>query len=304
MSIVYAVPPTSPPAVASPWVGVSMSWRGWDGSTWELTNSDSGVFLMSGGVEGLAMPAHQAWVGQSPAVHGQFYRGHVVEPRQVFWPLFLYSDVSSEEWVARDRAFWRSLHPGKHGMWLATVPGRGERTLSCRFADDGQHAFEMDPVFRGWAKYGVTLIADDPFWRGTPVRRSWAQSTAEGFYGPGNPLFRISSGAQLGTATMTNSGDVEAWPQWTITGPLTSVTVGVDGRTIQWTVELVAGDVLVIDTDPAVQSAWLNGADVTAQLGAVDFAPIPAGEDRTLSLQMTGTGTVEATITPRHYRAW
>ncbi|MHA7210789.1 hypothetical protein [Arthrobacter sp. MDT1-65] len=63
-------------------------------------------------------------------------------------------------------------------------------------------------------------------------------------------------------------------------------------------------DVLVIDTDPTVQSAWRNGVDVTAQLGSADFAPIPAGEDRQLSLTMAGTGSVEAAITPRFYRAF
>jgi len=117
-------------------------------------------------------------------------------------------------------------------------------------------------------------------------------------------VFNISSGSQLSTAKITNDGDLEAWPVWTVTGPLTSVTVGVDGSTVQWDVALLEGDVLVIDTDPAVQSAWLNGDDVTDQLGTADFAPIPAGHELPLSLTMAGAGSVEAAITPRHYRAW
>jgi hypothetical protein len=69
-------------------------------------------------------------------------------------------------------------------------------------------------------------------------------------------------------------------------------------------VALVEGDTLVIDTDPTVQCAWLNGVDVTAQLGSADFAPIPAGEDRTLSLALVGAGSVQAEIRPRYYKAW
>jgi hypothetical protein len=80
--------------------------------------------------------------------------------------------------------------------------------------------------------------------------------------------------------------------------------VGVDGRAVQWNVALTADDILVIDTDPTVQSAWLNGVDVTSQLGSADFAPIPAGHELPLSLTMAGTGSVEAAITPRYYRAW
>lgn len=282
-----------------------MVWTGWDGSVWELSNPDAGVFIVGKGVEGLGSPTHLAWVGESPAVHGQSYRGHVVEPRPVFWPVHLYSDSGSHEWLVLDRAFWRSLHPGKHGVWSVTTPGGSRRSLSCRFVDDGRHMTEQDPMFRGWASYGVSLIADNPFWTGEPVRRTWAQSVATDFYGGGTaPVFNISSGSQLSTAKMTNEGDLEAWPVWTIKGPLTSVTVGVDGSTIQWSVALVEWDTLVIDTDPTIQSAWLNGVDVTDQLGTADFAPIPAGEELPLSLTMAGAGSVEAAITPRHYRAW
>lgn len=358
-----------------------MTWVGWDGLEWDLTDPGSGVFLRGEGVEGLNMPTHQAWVGASPATHGQYYRGHVVEPRPVFWPVHVYSDAGSVEWLERDRAFWRSMHPGKHGKWSVTTTG-GTRSLSCRFVDDGRHAFPMDPMFRGWASYGVSLIADNPFWTGEPVRRTWAQSTAQGFYNTvpvtftvatdtvgatahglvagtavrfrdltgvtgitadttyyvagtvaansfqvaataggavidltgtdgagfvayqGMPVLRVASASQLSSAKLTNEGDLEAWPVWTIKGPLTSVTVGVDGSTVQWTVALTSTDTLVIDTDPIVQSAWLNGADVTSQLGTADFAPIPAGVELPLSLTMAGTGSVEASITPRFYKAW
>jgi hypothetical protein len=282
-----------------------MTWRGWDGSEWVLSKPSSGVFLTRKGVEGMGSPTHQEWVDESPAVHGQRYRGHRVQPRPVFWPVYLYSDAGSADWVQLDRAFWRSLQPGKHGVWTVATPGGGRRSLSCRFVDDGRHAYEMDPTFRGWAAYGVSLIADNPFWTGEPARRTWAQSNATDFYGGGTaPVFNISSGSQLSTAKMTNEGDLEAWPVWTIRGPLTSVTVGVDGATVQWNVELLQDDTLVIDTDPTIQSAWLNGDDVTDQLGTADFAPIPAGLELPLSLTMAGTGSVEATITPRYYRAW
>ncbi|UYM26569.1 minor tail protein [Arthrobacter phage Bauer] len=280
-----------------------MVWTGWDGSEWELTKPSSGVFITGKGVEGLGMPEHQAWVGESPAVHGQFYRGYVVEPRQVFWPIYLYSDESTEAWMDRDRAFWRSLRPGMHGSWSVTTPRGGKRSLACRFVDDGNHAFQYDPMLRGWASYGVSLIADNPFWTGEPVRRIWSDGPASDFYAQRMPL-TIRSASTLGSAAMTNEGDLEAWPVWTIRGPLTSVTVGVEGATVQWDVTLDADDVLVIDTDPTVQSAWLNGVDVTDQLGTADFAPIPAGDELPLSLAMAGTGSVEATITPRFFRAW
>lgn len=298
-----ATPGSPAPVPVGLWNGMSHRWVGWDGSSFDLSNRWSPVFLTDGGVEGLSMPPHQAWTGSSPAVHGQYYRGHVVEPRPVFWPLFVYSDGSSEDFLEVDRRLWRSLQPGKHGRWSVTTERGGTRSLSCRFVDDGQHAYTVDPVRRGWAKYGVSLVADVPFWEGAPVSRVWAQSAVEDFYAQRMPL-RIVSGSQLSSARITNEGDLEAWPVWKIKGPLTSVTVGVDGRTVQWDVELTVDDTLVIDSDPAVQMAWANGLDSTHLLGAADFAPIPAGENRPLSLTMAGTGSVEATITPRFYRAF
>jgi hypothetical protein len=274
-----------------------MTWTGWDGSEWDLTNPDGGVFLTGSGVEGLGMPTHQAWVGESPAVHGQTYRGHRVEPRPVFWPVYLYSDEGSAEWLALYRAFWKSLQPGKHGTWSVATPTGGRRSLSCRFVDDGRHAYDHDPIVRGWA--------DSPFWTGEPVRRTWSQGDAPEFFGGASkaPVFHITSGSQLSTAKITNEGDLEAWPVWTIKGPLTAVTVGVDGATVQWNTTLTADDILVIDTDPTVQCAWLNGVDVTDQLVTADFAPIPAGLELPLSLTLAGTGSVEAAITPRFYTA-
>lgn len=303
MNIAFAVRALAPPPPVSPWHRSTMTWRGWDGTEFDFTDPDGGVFLTKQGVEGLNMPEHLAWTGQSPATHGQYYRGHVIEPRRAFWPIYLYSDAGTEEWVERDRAFWRTLQPGKHGTWTVTTPVGGKRSLSCRFVDDGGHAYAADPMFRGWAAYGVSLIADNPFWTGEAVRRIWSDGAESDFYADRMPL-KIVSASTLGSATMTNEGDLEAWPVWTIIGPLTSVTVGVDGATIQWNVALTADDILVIDTDPTVQSAWLNGDDVTEQLGTADFAPIPSGLELPLSLTMAGTGSVQASITPRYYKAW
>jgi hypothetical protein len=96
---------------------------------------------------------------------------------------------------------------------------------------------------------------------------------------------------------------VPAWPIWTLVGPLTDPIIGVGGKTITCP-DVADGDTLVIDTSPWVRSALLNDVDATADLGAAEFAPVPAGGTQSLSVEATGSGAVYCSITPRHYKPW
>lgn len=387
MPVIYGSVEAPPAPPVELWPGMRVTWQGWDGSLWELSDPATGVVLAAAGVEGLGTPPTIKHVGVSPAVHGSWLRGWIAEPRSVFWPVHVFGD-SSAEWVDRDSAFWASMHPGKYGVWTVTQTGSGAaRSLDCRFVDDGQASYPVDPSSVGWASYGVTLTADDPFWYGpdvvagpwvgeagtdffygtgssvsatTQVAGDTVTATAHGLtaglglkftditgttgltvgqvyyvagtvtadtfqvsttqYGTpldltgvdgtatyttyGGPPFTVGSGFTLANAAATNSGDVDAYPVWTIKGPVDSVTVGVNGRTIAAPIVLTADDTLTIDADPRVLAAYKNGSDVTTQLGEADFAPIPAGAEVPLTLSMTGTGSVSVRFRPRYFRAW
>jgi hypothetical protein len=248
----------------------------------------------------------QQWRSQSPAVAGARWRGAVADSREVFWPLKVWHDAGAAEWVDLDRAFWRTLDPQQTGVWAVTLPDGSRRSLTLRLKDDGDTVWNLMPTLYGWAHYGVTLTADDPFWSGDEIRRSWAAGSSSDFFnGPSKaPSFNISSANALESATLSNPGDVDAYLTWTVHGPFTSVTVGVDGSTVVAPITGALGDTLEINTDPSVQAAFLNGADVTAQLTSSEFVPLPPGENVSLSLALAGTGYVEAAFTPRYYRAW
>jgi hypothetical protein len=129
-------------------------------------------------------------------------------------------------------------------------------------------------------------------------------------------MFHISDGRTVDEAQMTNPGDVDAWPVWAINGPTTSVDLGVGGSVVEVPFAIADGERLVIDTNPTEQVAYLgdvdpgnafavlSGADVTEDLGAADFAPIPADATTDLSIDMTGTGIVAARIIPGYWGAW
>lgn len=309
----YVVPPPSPPVRVDPWRRMSCEWVGWNGDSFRLSDWRSGVFLTQGGTEGFGMPSESPWVRSgSPFVHGQSYAGGVVDPRRVFWPVYLFADGGSDEWRELDSRFWATLQFGKVGTWRVTTSA-GTRELRCRFVSDGGHSFTRDPHKFGWQSYGVELVADDPFWTaGEPVEKEWSNEPPVQFYGGGTDLavapkaapFHISAGTSLATATLANPGDVESWIMWTVEGPAENVSLGVDGRYVTFPGVVPAGSVLSINTDPLDQLAYLDGVDVTGQLGSYQFAPIPAGGETALNLSVDGAGTVRAAFVPRYLRAW
>jgi hypothetical protein len=232
-----------------------------------------------------------------------------------FWPIHLYADEGSDAFSVIDSDFWQTLYPGRFGTWRVTTARSGTRELVLRGAGNGKHVYPRDPHVFGWAKYGVSLIADDPFWRAAqPVVKEFSSEVPQNFYGggpvgvasPGAPPFVVSKGNTLAGAEIDNPGDIDAWPVWRVSAAteLTDIRLGVSGRELVFPGPVPVGSVLTIDTDPLDQQAFLDGVNVTEQITGWGFAPIPWGGRAPLSLSMTGAGTVQASIHPRYFRAW
>ncbi len=280
------------------------TWTGWDDTLWRISGDPSSPVRLKAGVRGLDDPPWKRYSANSPSVAGTRYRGSVAEEREVFWPVGVYAAVDSTEWLALHRAFRRTLEPRRTGVWTVTQPDGEQRQLVLRYVGTGGHVSKTDPSRLGWERYGIDLVAEQPFWQGTPIVRSWKAEVPPQFFG-GAGIITIASGSTLANAAIGNPGDEPSWPVWTITGPCTSVQVGVAGRVVVVPFTLAAGEVLVIDTDPSQQTAIMStGVERTHELGAADFASVPPGESVALSLSMVGSGTVSASLTPLYHRAW
>ena len=322
MGVLSASPrPFPPPPDPVPWTGIaSMTWASdyLRGSVDLLDPASDGLMLVQDGVRGLSMPPIQRWSSVSPALDGSRWRGHRVQEREVFWPLLVWSDAGTDAWLERDSLLWRMLRPDETGTWTVATPRDGFRSLRCRFVDDGDHSFGRDPLRSGWTVYGIRLVAEQPYWEGEKQIVTWDNEPAEPFL-PGPP-FTISGSNPMDEAVLDNYGDVAAWPVWTVQGPCSSAEVGVGNRKITIPFEIGDDETLVIDTRPDAQTAiieretfittpegWfeqvVEEVDRTADLGAVEFAPVPAGEAVELSLTSNG-GWVRAELTPLFFRAW
>lgn len=302
--VVFGAPPYVPPAPALRWVSHSMVWKGADGSEWGLSDPSSGIVMLRDGVTGLHLPAWDRWTSESPATAGSRFRGTRVTAREITWAVHVWSDVDSADWLARDRAFWKSFSPDTAGTWEVTAPDGQVRSIDCRLTSDGGYEYGHLPTANGWATYPVNLVADSPFWRGETVSRSWLQGDpVEFFDAEGSPAFHISATQTIDDAEITNPGDVSAWPVWTIEGPVEGapVTVTVGGGTISIP-DMSAGETLVIDTDPTSASAKLDGVEVGHLIEQWNPRPIPAGGASAITVVKTQMASLRCEITPRYYR--
>lgn len=298
-ALVYAAaPPQPPPPPVSPWVGYVMTWTGADGSVWALDGSQ-GVLLLQDGLVGLHTPQTDRYTSTAPSTAGSRHRGSRAQERIVEWSVLVYSDDSSKEWLAVDRAWWGSFDEDQPGTWTVTDPAGRSLSLDCRLTPQND-PYGQDPALLGWALYHVQMIANQPYWRGDPVTQSWQQATPDPLFG-GDGQLHVSSAASFASATMSNPGDVDAWLVWTVTGPMTSLSITVDGGTIA-TPSLIAGDTLVIDTDPAVATGLKNGVDVSGLVDPWDPRPVPKGNNVPVTFTATGTGQVSASLIPRYRR--
>lgn len=325
--IVYAVP--RPPHVqpVNPWPGARMKWVAWDGSSWPMNGHWPRGLSLQAGARGLTMPGGEHTVDESAGVDGGHWRGWHTGVREVFWPLLVWCGGSSQEWLDYDAAFWRTLDWRRPGRWVVTQPNGTSRYLVCRFVSDGGHALAAAPGKREWARYEITLQAEQPFWVGEPVVRPFSVGAPVPLYPESGGYLTVSEGSTVDGATLRNPGDEDTYLTWWIPEQ-TSGVYGVGDRSVVVPFEVAADRLLVVDTRPtartaieidaptpglsqAEQEAWVaarlpTGLDRTRELGAATkFGVLPGGVDSDLTISVVGGGgTVRASFEPLYRRAW
>jgi hypothetical protein len=284
------------------WFGPDMTWTGANGDTFSL-RFGSGVCLLPDDIVGLLSAPHELRTSATPARGGSRLRDVTVGEREVFWPLMVYSVAGSRAWQELNDRFNATLDPERPGVWQVTRADGSTRRLNVYFKGDGG-SIGYRTLMSGWVPTPVSGVALDPWWYGVEQYRRFKQSDADGgLAGPGRP---IGSRATVDSAEIDNPGDVPSFPRWVISGPTTSVTVGVtiDGvvRSITVPFTLTEGQQVVIDTDShSVRDQ--SGASRRAELSSAFFVPIPPGRGIPLTMSMTGTGLVECFLPTRYRRA-
>lgn len=290
-------------------MSIGITWTGWDGSQWDLRTGD--VRLTNGGIEGLMSFKFDSFTTDSAARDGQRFQGWRAGPRSVLLPVLLgRGDMTELDWLATERAWWRTMRPGQYGTLTVTGPDGGVRQIKLRFVDDGGHAHAIDPTRKKLTGYALNMIADDPYFYGpNPWSLTFAPSAEQPSFFSTGSVFGIASSFTADGATLTNPGDVDAYPVYELAGPLTAFKITNDKAVLSGNITVGATQKLVIDNSPVMQTAYLYNANgtytnVLPQLTSFGFGSIKPGTDIKLGVLLTGTGTLTVSGQPRYFKAW
>lgn len=286
--------------------------HGVDGQVWDLLHPHSPVWIVDG-FSGLHMPEIQAQASTFARVPGRKWRGRTFKPRTVAMQIHVGDQQppfrTGQAWRELDADFWDSLPIGSDTEVKLEV---GNRFLMCRL-EESPAVMPKDPAIRGSQKYNLELVADRPFWREDDAVYPFVYDSESANYYGGisgvGPPFLISAGSVFAQAVVVNTGDVDAFVRWDITGPGT-IVVGVDEDRVPMPFPLDAGQVIRIDSDPLKQTITDSaGNNLWPLMGAsrIGFSPIPARSSKQLYIDVDAPGpgtSVIASFSREFFRAW
>ena len=224
-----------------------------------MTDPAHGVYALAAGVSGLG--AAPVTLTTDPLPRGGARIRHIQpQPRTIVWPIHVEADTHQEFidlWRAIGKAFTDTSRYGPGILDIARPDGR-RRQIKV-FYQEGFDGLGQPGTGLNWDNAVITLFCEDPYFY-DPVPVSVSRSFGGGAADYLAPYPSVSSSQVLGDTVLTNPGDVEAWPTWTVTGPATLVTVtnvdtgeafSVDPNATGITHgNLVAGETVVVNTDP------------------------------------------------------
>jgi hypothetical protein len=302
----------------------TFTWFDPDGGIWPLSNTSEnlGWFTLTGPA-GTEAATIEITTDTRPR-GGERVRAIADKPMVIQWPLEIFGrnhDEFIERYRTISRAFKLTTRRQRPGVLRVQRPSGSIREIEAFYSEGLSGEAGQNHLF---ARPVITLFCPDGKWRDPTalvLERTFAPAAGGGepvitYF---DPYLSITSSSVLGSdpideddpaslTSINNPGDVEAWPVWTVTGPLTELrawNVTRDTRFVL-TYTLTAGQTLTIDTGaglvrgPAQQnlSKYIQWFDPEG----AELWPLSDGTN-VIGLQVDGAGTgtaVRLEFSPRY----
>jgi hypothetical protein len=309
------------PPFRVPWGKTSVSVLGSNGEGEEIpltgfSTPDWPGIILQPGATGLDMPPYALFSDDSPNLDGSIYRNARAAAREVMLPVYLNGPDRRNVNLLKRKLF-QSLNPKRGYCVLKFTEGDGTTRLLKAYYKGGMEGSEStDTAGFTWVKYGLTFTAMDPwFYPEREVVTRWGFGTGSAFLSSSAAFLplKISQGV-MGAGQgiiIDNPGDVEAWPVWTLKGPIRSFSLGgPDGELVKASPpsdgsDLVAANrVLTIDTRPGYKTVMDDlGTNYWPVLDTnPEFWSVEPGETEVNVVVVAGVGKASVTLSfyPRY----
>lgn len=239
----------------------TLVWIDTDSVAHPMSDASAGMAIFWG-MRDRFMPRFKFVEEAVPGRPGARHRAVRGEVREVTIPV-LFRDTSPAALRATLRTWLGWLDPQRGtGILRVTDDGGAQRELNCRYSGGLEIDESMGQLWgsRQGQKGSVVFRAVDPWWYDVDdTVLSFALASGSAFF-PFFPLV-LAPSELLDTPTpIDNTGDVEAWPVWTITGPATNPVLSnlTTGKVLELTITLAAAELLTIDTRPGRKAITLD----------------------------------------------
>lgn len=280
----------------------------------DVVNKLESVYVLRPGVTGLDMPPVALSSDALPDDDGSLLRSLRFVERDIFLPIWI-SAVSHEQLRTRTQALLALLNPRKssdpydeRNIVDVTVgqPNGSRRLISGYYVGGAEGSYGPNEYGVEWRVIGATIRCLDPFWHATdPLSLPFVTTPAANpFLSTTVPFFpvRLGTSQVLGSVTIDNPGDVDAYIVWTVVGPGASFTAtnATTGRTLTFGADLT-GKTITIDTRRQVQTVVdQTEANLFGDLTGDLWPLVPGANAVTLAVSGATTETlVTATVHSR-----
>lgn len=297
--------PTTPPVL--PREDSRVYWlESMDGETVIPLNVDAERILMPGAT-GLYLPPVDVVTATTPGVPGSQVQELNILEREVFLPMKFASDSSQEEFFAQldelrglVTSNWFTPTLGSTGSFrLGVASSKGERLLDVSYKSGMEGAGGGSDGGTRWQKFGLTLVAVDPFFHPREkTSYTFEVHAGEVFLGDGTGIAPwprpLTASVVIGNGMRLNvGGEVPAWIDMDVSGPATLASVKFPGTNVVMNSAIASGSQLSLVTHPQRRSARLDGAVAWSKIAFNStFAPLmPGSNTMNVALNSSGDGT-------------
>jgi hypothetical protein len=228
---------------------------------WIDTNGAEYPLEVLKGMNGRFMPPLSFSEEEVPLQAGSRLRNIKVHARDVDVPIFIKAN-SPMELRQKVRDCLRRFNPLKgDGRLKVLSPDGSQRELFCRYSSGLEGNEGSDSKGDIWQTLVLVFRAFDPYWYDTVTQvQTFKINESPGLFFPILPL-RLSSSTVFADISIDNSGDVETYSEWIITGPGENIVLRnmSTGEGMSLAVSLDAGETLTIDTRPYQKTVTKSG---------------------------------------------